>query len=166
MVIPPIPVANYIQLLVAGAVAAKFEAYQPVAATSGGETWYDGTGVFLCPDATTWRQVWDAHIKNEALGNANVGNLDPPPTVDFKKNVLVAMFAGPSRGIAGYRVGGSFQLGREAVVRLVPVVVNQSVAVPRPWVFLVLKRSNVTVTVQTPNGDTWVTVTKVKPELP
>ncbi len=169
MVIPPIPVANYVQLLVASAVAAKFQAYQPVAVNSGGETWYDGTGVFLCPDAATWRQVWDAHIKNEAIGNSNLGNLNPPPAVDFKKNIVVALFAGPTRGIAGYQVSGGFQLGQQAVLRLTPVVVTASaatVAIPRPWVFLVLKRSNVAVNIQTPSGDGWVTVTKVKPDLP
>lgn len=168
MVFPTIPVANFAQLLMAGAVASKFEAYAPVSADSGGETWYDGSGIFYCPDANTWRQVWDTHIRNEAIGNVgNVGNLNPPPAVDFKKNVVVAIFMGPARGIAGYRVAGGFKLGQEAVIRLAPVAVNSSaanVAIPRPWAFLVIQRSNSNVTIQMPRNNGWVTLTKIQPK--
>jgi len=169
MILPPIPVANYVQFLIGGAVAAKFEAYRPSGIDSGGETWFDGNGIYLCEDAASWRQVWDTHIRNESIGNTTIRNLNPPPVVDFKKNVLVALFAGPTPSVLGYQVASSFKLGNEAVVRLVPVISNSNtakVAIPRPWVFLVLKRSNVTVTVQTPNGKGWTTVTKVKPEPP
>jgi hypothetical protein len=168
MILPIVATANFVQLLVAEAVVSKFEAYAPVAADSGGETWFDGSGIFLCPDAATWGQVWDTHVKNESIGNSRVGNLNRAPAVDFDKNFVVALFAGPTRNVLGYRVANGFSLGNQAILRLTPLVSDSnvsSVAVPRPWIFLVLKRTRATITIQTRGGDAWVNVTKIKPTL-
>jgi len=168
MIVPSIPVANFAQLLIANAVAAKFEPYAPASADTGGETWFDGSGIYYCPDAITWRKVWDTHIRNEAIGNVgNVGNLNPPPAVNFKKNVVLALFAGPTRGVGGYRAVGGFKLGQEAVIRLAPVPINNpanAIALPRPWTFLVIERSNLTVTIQIFQNGKWAALTKLTPK--
>lgn len=168
MIIPFIGVSNYVDLLVAQAVVAKIERFAPVNADSGSETWFDGSGAFVCGDSSTWAQVWDRHIKNESIGAARVGNLNPAPPIDFKKNVVVALFAGPSRGVVGYRVVNGFLIGKEALLRIAPVTTNSSaakVAVPRPWAFLVLPRTIATVSIQVPQGNGWNTVVKVPPSL-
>jgi len=168
MIIPPIGVSNYVDLLVAQAVLSKVQKYAPVAADSGSETWFDGSGAFVCGDPATWAQVWDRHIKNESIGNTRVGNLNPAPGVDFKKNFVVALFAGPTRGVVGYRVINGFLLGKDALLRIAPVTSNSSVAqvaVPRPWSFLVLPRTIASVSIQMPQGDRWNTVLKVPPSL-
>jgi hypothetical protein len=168
MIIPPIGVSNYVDLLVAQAVLSKVERYAPVSADSGSETWFDGSGTFICGDFATWTQVWNVHIKNESIGNTRVGNLNPAPAIDFKKNIVVALFAGPTRNVVGYRVVNGFLLGKDALLRIVPVTTNSNaaqVAVPRPWTFLVLPRTIATVSIQMPQGNGWNTVTKVPPSL-
>ncbi|RYG25698.1 hypothetical protein EON82_06130 [bacterium] len=168
MIIPSIGVSNYVDLLVAQEVLSKVEKFAPVTADSGSETWFDGSGTFLCGDAATWNQVWNTHIRNESIGNARLGNLNPAPPVDFKKNVVVALFAGPTRGIVGYRVLNGFVLGKEAFLRIAPVMSNApvaQVAVPRPWAFLVLPRTKANVSIQMPQGRGWNTVMKVPPSL-
>jgi hypothetical protein len=168
MIIPFIGVSNYVDLLVAQAVVAKIERFAPVTADTGSETWFDGSGAFVAADASTWSQIWDRHIKNESIGAARVGNLNPAPAIDFKKNLVVALFAGPTRGVLGYRVTSGLVLGKEALLRIVPVGTNSNVAriaVPRPWAFLVLPRTNATVSIQVPQGTGWNTVVKVPPSL-
>ena len=168
MIIPAIGVSNYVDLLVAQAVLSKVERFAPVTADSGSETWFEGSGSFVCSDSASWTQVWNTHIRNESIGNARVGNLNPAPTVDFKKNIVVALFAGPARGIVGYQVLNGFLLGKEAYLRIAPVASNAPaarVAVPRPWAFLVLPRTNATVSIQMPQGRGWNTVIQVPPSL-
>ncbi len=168
MIIPPIAVSNYAQLLAAESVLAEIKPYRPVDADTGFETWFEGSGVFVCQDNVTWSQVWDRHIKNESIGNVKVGNLNPAPAVDFNKNLVVALFAGPTKGVVGYRVVGGFSFGKEAVLRLAIVRSNSSasaIALPTPWAFLVLPRTNANVSIQIPQGDQWATIGKVKPSL-
>ena len=169
MVFPPVPTSNYLQILAAQAIASKVTRFTPAGYQSGGETWFDGTGTFVLTDATAWGRVWDRHIQNESIGNlGRVGNLNPPPAVDFEKTVVVALFAGTSPGVIGYRVASGFAYGRQATVRLAPIVdpnPNARVAVPRPWVFMVLPRSKSTVDIQVPKSDGWGTILRIKPTL-
>lgn len=169
MIFPSVPTSNYLQILAAQAVAAKVTRFAPAAFQSGGETWFDGTGMFVLTDMPAWERVWDRHIQNESIGDlSRVGNLNPAPAVDFDKAVVVAMFAGTSPGIVGYRLASGFTFGRQATVRLAPIVdpsPNARVAVPRPWVFMVLPRTKSSVDIQVPKADGWGTILRVKPTL-
>lgn len=168
MLIPTLPLANYGQVLAAQAVLRAVKPYAPLQADSGRETWFEGAGAFVCAEGRSWSQVWDRHIKNESFGNQRIGNLNPAPSVDFDKNVVVALFSGPTRGVVGYRFQRGFVLGNEAFLRLVPVASGSSAdnfAVPSPWVFLVLPRTKASLNIQIPGGGAWTTVAKVKPTL-
>ena len=165
MVFPPLPAANYAQLLVAQAVASKVVPFTPAAFQSGGETWFEGSGAFILTDQGAWRRVWDRHIQNESIGSLNgVGNLNPPPAIDFEKSVVVALFAGPQKGFLGYQVQGGYALGKQATLRLIPVVnARPGIAVPRPWAFMVLPRTEMSVSIQIPGQNGWNTILKVSP---
>ena len=169
MVIPPVAASNYVQILAAQAIAARVRRFEPIAYQSGGETWFDGIASFVLTDAGDWARVWDRHIQNESIGDlSHVGNLNPAPAVDFDHAVVVALFTGTMPGVVGYQLVGGFAVGRQATLRLAPVVDPQPVArvaVPRPWAFIVLPRTRWTIDVQMPKGDGWNTVVRVKPTL-
>ncbi|GEM_PF-6986995 len=168
MIFPPIPIANYAQLLVVQAATKDVRPYVPVGFQSGGETWFDGSGSFVCNDAGAWSQVWNRHLQNEQIGNVGIGNLNSAPAVDFNHNVVLALFSGPMRGVVGYRVVGGLLIGKKATLRLTPVLSqgrSSAVALPRPWAFIVLPRTIATVSVQMPRGDGWGTIATVRPSL-
>lgn len=169
MILPPISVSNYGQLAVAAAVAKAIKPYAPLGFDSGGETFFEGSATILCNDGRTWTQVWDRHIQNEAIGNQRgVLNLNPPPDIDFNKNLVVALFAGRSRGVVSYRFAVGYRFGKNATLRLTPVMDNSlasRVVLPQPWAFLVLPRTDATVSIQVPGNDGWTTVATVKPSL-
>lgn len=168
MILPPIDIGNYADLYIAHALVAKVEKLAPTAFDSGRETWFQGGGAVVCPDDATWRQVWNRHVQNESFGSPRVGNLNPAPTFDFNKNVVVALFAGPTRGVVGYRLQSGFLLGKQGVVRLVPVVNNSAtnnIALPSPWAFIALPRSQARVEIKVPRGEGWATVITVPPTL-
>ena len=169
MVFPPVPVSNYVQILVAEAVAARVTRFSPLGFQSGGDTWFNGTATYVLTDPASWEHVWELHIQSESIGNlSRVGNLNPPPAVDFDKSVVVALFTGTDPGVVGYQVVGGFAFGRQATLRLAPVIdpqPNARVAVPRPWAFILLPRSKGTVDIQVPKDDGWTTILRVKPTL-
>ncbi len=168
MLIPPIPIANYGAILAAEQLLKEVKPYAPVAFDSGRETWFEGAGVFVCTDGQAWTQIWDRHVKNEAIGRQRIGNLTPAPSFDFGKNIVVAVFGGPTRGVVGYRAVNGYEFGKQAFLRLVPVAVpsgTNNVALPSPWAFLALPRTRATVSIQMPRGNAWATVAQVKPTL-
>ena len=169
MIVPPVPVSNYAQLLVGQIVAQKVKPFVPLAATTGMETWFEGSGVLVCTEPGQWSQVWDRHIKNQAFGNVSgVRNLNPAPSVDFDSNLVVAVFSGPTRGVLGYRVVNGFIVGTQATLRLVPITTNDpkaGIAVPSPWTFLVLPRSPATVKIDLLGPGGWKTIGTVRPSL-
>ena len=165
---PPVPLANYALLLAAQTMAAKVARYAPVVADSGRETWFEGAGVFPCLEPSDWSQLWDRHIKNESIGSPRVGNLNPAPAVDFRKDYVLAVFGGPGRGVVGYRAVSGYVLGTNAVLRLVPILDTSSssaVALPSPWAFLVLPRTKATLKVELLTGGRWTPIAQVKPTL-
>lgn len=168
MIFPPALVSNYAQILLVHQALKDVKPYAPVAATTGRETWFEGSGVYVCPDPVTWRQVWDRHVQNESIGNSRIGNLNAAPNVDFDKNVVVALFAGPTRGIVGYRTVDGYVMGKQAFLRIAPIAIPSnanSIALPSPWMFLVLPRTNAALSIQTPGPKGWTTVARVKPTL-
>lgn len=170
MILPPVSVSSYGQLVVAAAVAKTIKPYLPVAFSSGRESYFDGSpGVYQCNEPRAWSQLWDRHLQNQTLGSTRgVANLSPAPGFDFNANLVVAMFAGPTRGVVGYRVVTGYLFGKKATVRLAPVPSDsrtEAVALPQPYAFLVLPRTSATVEIQMASGDGWTTVATVKPSL-
>lgn len=166
MLIPSAQAVNAAGILAAYDLLKEVKPYAPVAANTGRETWFDGSAAIVCTDAGTWNEVWNRHIQNQQIGNVGVGNLNPPPNVDFTKNVLVALFAGPTRGVVGYQVDRGILLGQDAWLHLRPVLdpsAGNSVALPSPWAFIVLPRTHASVSIQIPGAKGWNTVVKVPP---
>ena len=169
MLLPPIPVSNYATLLAGEAVARRIKRYAPVSAATGRDTRFKGSGAFVLTDDVKWSQVWDRHIENEAVGNVGgVRNLNPAPNVDFEANLVVVLLPGPTPGVVGYRVVNGFIVGKQATLRLAPILANDSttkVAVPAPWVFLVLPRTPATVKIELLGRSGYEIVATVPPSL-
>lgn len=168
MIVLPVPYADYGQVLLAYVVASKIEPYTPAGFMSGGDTWFDGSGAWALADAYEWGQVWDKHVQNEAFGNPRINNLSAAPTVDFKKNFVVAIFAGALKNVVGYKVVRGIQVGNQASLRLAPVVASgntASVALPRPWAFVVLPRTKAKVKIELMANKGWQTILTVPPSL-
>lgn len=169
MILPPLPTSNYAQLLAAQIVAKEVKPYRPVATTSGTQTWFEGSGVVVCDNVYKWSDLWDRHIKNEGFGSAShLHNLSPAPSVDFDANLVVALFAGPTPGLLGYRVVNGYVVGKQATLRLAPVPTQDrttAIAVPTPWTFLVLPKTPATVKIQLLGANGWETVGTIKPSL-
>jgi hypothetical protein len=169
MIFPPLPLGNYSQILIAQEVVSKLKPYAPVAANTGGDTYFEGRGAFVCQDAFQWSKVWGAHNQSTMLGTpGRTGDLNPPPAVDFDKNLVVALFAGPVRRIVGYRVLNGYALGDQAVLRIAPVLSNANatnVAVLKPWSFLVLPRTKANLEIRLVQDGRTTTLTTVKASL-
>ena len=167
MLLPPIPVANYANLLAAQIVAKQIKPFAPVAFRTGRETWFEGSSVTVLQDARQWEAVWTRHTKNGYLGDRSPNPESQPPAVDFSRNVLVALFAGPTRGVIGYRVVTGFTLGKEAAIRLAPVLdpSGDGIVVPTPWAFVILPRTDSTVNVEVAGANGWNRVAQVRPSL-
>ncbi len=167
MIFPPLPLANYAALLAVKTAAKAIKPFKPIGFQSGGQTYYDGPGtVAVCDDGAAWIRVWGRHTGNEWIGTRNPNTQNPTPEFDFDKDFVVAVFAGPTRNVVGYRLVAGYSFGTQATLRLVPVVdpsPGASIAIPSPWAFLVLPRSKATVSIQIAAGDGWRTVAQAKP---
>ena len=168
MILPPVPVANYASLLAARLVASNVKPYAPVAFRTGGETFLEGSGVLVLDESTKWSQVWARHTKNEWLGESSANRTGRPPEVDFNRNLLVAIFAGPTRRVVGYRIVNGFTLGKASTLRLAPVVDasgRTTAVVPTPWAFVILPRTDTTVSIEIAGANGWNKVAQVPPSL-
>ena len=167
MLLPPIPLANYASLLAAQAVLGQVKPFAPTGFRSGDVTYVEGSAALVLDDNEKWSRVWARHTRTEWIGKSAAPEGDRPPNVDFNRNVVVALFAGPMYGVIGYRPLGGFILGKEATLRLAPVVdpSRSSGVVPMPWAFVILPRTSATVTVEVAGANGWTKVARVKPSL-
>jgi hypothetical protein len=106
----------------------------------------------LVNDAAAWPAIFQVTVETEPLVNpggvpVRTQNLVQTPRVDFRNQMVVAYFGGPSLGVSGFRVDGVKNEGREATLRLVPTYLPAAIT-GSPYVFAVVNRTARRITVE------------------
>ena len=95
--------------------AAMDKDFKPLAQMTGADTLVEQSRAAMISSEGEWRVLWRAH--KEQYGNSN---LDPAPTVDFQKNVVICYFGGSGRGVDGYQIYKVDTKGEWNVIQIVP----------------------------------------------
>jgi hypothetical protein len=95
--------ASVVIAVAAGPPEAKF---QVLGAMTGADSQIESPGFKLVSSEDSWKALWTIHRSQFNIQpNLSSGSeLDAAPDVNFKKNMVLAAFAGQQSGVAGYEV--------------------------------------------------------------
>lgn len=96
--------------------AAEDKDFKPLGEISGTDTTIERQSTILVTDQKQFEAVWQDH--KGLVGGSNSGILESQvPAVDFKKNVVFALFAGQTNGVESYSIVDVNTKGKTNIVR-------------------------------------------------
>ena len=122
--------------------AADQKEYQPLGEITGTDSAVERPMVVVAQDRAEFDQLWRTHKEifsdPPTLGGTTVVEAQIP-VVDFKKNIVIAYFAGQTQGIAGFEIAGVDAKGKTIQLRIAPVNLSTAVGITANsfgmWVF-------------------------------
>lgn len=145
-------------------------AFAPLDVVAGNDSAIERSRIELVKSSQSWADLWAEHKLPDAFSPAGAPLRPDPPIVDFDKAVVLAVFGGQQRTVAGYRVVGTDGSGAHAIVRIAPIPVAGSIAMDsEPYLFLMLPKISKTIDVQYgvpgPDGSaTWKIIATFAPK--
>lgn len=102
---------------------AEMKDFKPLGQITGSDTTVEQPLALMAADQQQLNAIWRKHkdLSDELPIGSTIPIVDASiPTVDFKKNIVIAYFAGQTTGIAGYSIAGIDTKGKTAIVRIAP----------------------------------------------
>lgn len=101
--------------------AAMDKNFKPIDEMTGADTLVERRLATMVVSDREWSGLWQQHKETAgSIGTSGYITDDVPPKVDFKKNVVIAYFGGPDKGIDGYSFVSVDSKGKTNVVRIAP----------------------------------------------
>lgn len=131
---------------------------------SGLDTLVEEASIELFRGSKPWEEMWLRHKGRGNQLSTQAANLyvEPVPQLDFKKQMVLAVFTGQSQGsISRYRVVDINSGGNRVIVRLKPEAFVEGPVSPsinvggRGFTFFLMSRTSKEVIVEVPDGQNW-----------
>lgn len=123
--------------------------FKPLGEMTGADTAIERPMAMMVTSEQEFIKLWYAH--KELFGDAQNGSAGVQvaeaqvPKVDFKKNVVIAYFAGQTNGVLGYELADVNTKGKTNVVRILPQVLTGGPGLVNStygmWVFPIPKKA-------------------------
>ena len=158
--------------VVAHSGAAKPEpAFKALAQLSGADSTIESPRVVAITSEADWVTLWREHRSSFQVGVPTAQqNQDPDrPKIDFDKVAVLGLFGGQSKNVGGFRVSDSGDSGKDAYVRIEPVLLPNSgtTILQNPYIFVEVPKTKKKIIVQLDQvplgGEGWRTLAVIQP---